>query len=188
MSRRIGIPVPVELRPDGQPAAFTWRGERYRVLKCKEPWHLMDRWWVSAAEVDTNGGRAFSDRWYYRIYAKASGASYGQLVVFTRCKARSLVCVPYFAVLAFAAVYCNRFRALVLRRDRASMPNLDDPGMLEFQRGTHGEYISLRIDRDHVATAVAESEEDGWDIVAIAPYQLDTDTGAVTEYLLVLRK
>jgi hypothetical protein len=25
MSRRIGIPVRVELHPDGQPAAFTWR-------------------------------------------------------------------------------------------------------------------------------------------------------------------
>jgi Domain of unknown function (DUF6504) len=64
------------MRPDGQPSAFTWRGKRYRVLQVNEPWHLQDRWWASPGEADRNGGNGFSDRYYYRIRAKAQGASY----------------------------------------------------------------------------------------------------------------
>lgn len=61
------------MRPDGAPSAFTWRGVRYRVLSCNESWHLSDRWWVSAAEADRNGGQGYSDRYYYRVRAKAPG-------------------------------------------------------------------------------------------------------------------
>lgn len=74
MSRYIGLSVWVEMKSDGQPTAFTWRGVKYRVLECNEPWHLMDRWWVSPAETDANGGKGLSDRRYYRVRAKATGA------------------------------------------------------------------------------------------------------------------
>ncbi len=74
MSRRIGVPIHVELREGGQSSAFTWRGVRYRVLARNEPWRLQDRRWVSLAEADRNGGKGFSDRTYYRVRVKAPGA------------------------------------------------------------------------------------------------------------------
>lgn len=69
-------PVRVEIKSDGQPRAFTWRGRRYHVLHINEPWHLTDRWWVSAAEPDDNGGKGYSDRYYYRVSARERGARY----------------------------------------------------------------------------------------------------------------
>lgn len=72
MTRVIRIPICVETRPDGAPSFFTWRGVRYRVLSVNEPWVLQDRWWVSAAEADRNGGNGYSDRCYYRVRARAS--------------------------------------------------------------------------------------------------------------------
>jgi len=73
--RRIDMPVPVEAAPDGTPKAFTWRRVRYRVLHLNEPWHLSDRWWVTAAEADRTGGQGYSDRYYYRVCARATGSS-----------------------------------------------------------------------------------------------------------------
>jgi Domain of unknown function (DUF6504) len=58
------------------PYALLWRGVRYRVLLVNEPWRLQDRWWVSAAEADANGGRGYSDRTYYRLCCKAAGADW----------------------------------------------------------------------------------------------------------------
>jgi hypothetical protein len=49
---------------------------RYRVLHANEGWHLQNRWWVSLGEADRNSGKGFSDRWYYRVRAKAADASY----------------------------------------------------------------------------------------------------------------
>jgi uncharacterized protein DUF6504 len=57
MSRRVQQPVPVEVRTDGTPQAFTWRGTAYRVrvVGC---WRLATRWWDAGREVD---------RTYYRV-------------------------------------------------------------------------------------------------------------------------
>jgi len=65
MSRRISLPVQVEIDATGQPAAFTWRGVRCRVQVIGH-WHLQDRWWVSPTEADSTGKGA-SDRHYYRL-------------------------------------------------------------------------------------------------------------------------
>jgi len=74
MSRVIRIPITVDTVAEGQPVAFTWRQVRYRVLGVNEPWVLQDRWWVSPAESDANGGEGYSDRLYYRVRARASGS------------------------------------------------------------------------------------------------------------------
>jgi hypothetical protein len=68
MSRRISMPVRVELDASGRPRAFTWRGVRHRVevIGC---WHLCDRWWVSPAEADWTG-KGPSDRHYYRLLTR----------------------------------------------------------------------------------------------------------------------
>ena len=55
------------------PYALQWRGVRYRVLHVNEPWHLEDRWWVSAAEADANGGHGYSHRYYYRLQCQEAG-------------------------------------------------------------------------------------------------------------------
>jgi Family of unknown function (DUF6504) len=76
MSRVVRLPIRIETSTDGAPVAFTWRGERYHVLSINEPWVLQDRWWVSPAEADSNGGNGYSDRLYYRVRARASGSRY----------------------------------------------------------------------------------------------------------------
>jgi hypothetical protein len=65
MSRRIRMPVTVELDATGQPCAFTWRGVRRRVQVIGH-WHLRDRWWVTPAEAD-GAGKGASDRQYFRL-------------------------------------------------------------------------------------------------------------------------
>lgn len=44
MSRRIGLPVKVEVNAGGEPVRFTWRGVTYHVEVIGR-WHLADRWW-----------------------------------------------------------------------------------------------------------------------------------------------
>ena len=56
------------------PYALLWRGVRYRVLHVNEPWRLQNRWWVSPAEADRNGGSGYSDRTYYRLQCREAGA------------------------------------------------------------------------------------------------------------------
>jgi hypothetical protein len=58
------------------PYALVWRGVRYKVLHINEPWRLQDRWWVSAAEADRNGGQGYSDRTYYRLQCQEAGADW----------------------------------------------------------------------------------------------------------------
>jgi hypothetical protein len=57
MSRRIGIAVRVQMRAVGQPSAFTWRGETFRV-RVLSRWWLATRWWDYEREAD---------RTYYRV-------------------------------------------------------------------------------------------------------------------------
>ena len=57
------------------PTAFTWRGERYKVLHVNAPWHLMDFEWEDVPEV-WDGGNGRSNRWYYRVIAKVPGHHY----------------------------------------------------------------------------------------------------------------
>lgn len=57
MSRRVQQPVPVEVRADGTPQAFTWRGVRHPV-RIIGHWRLATRWWDVGREVD---------RTYYRV-------------------------------------------------------------------------------------------------------------------------
>jgi hypothetical protein len=65
MSHAYNATITVESQGDEQiPAAFTWRGERYRVLHVNEPWHLQDRWWDAETE---------SNRYYFRVIAKVPG-------------------------------------------------------------------------------------------------------------------
>ena|SRR5690348_4047427 len=59
------------------PYALLWRGVRYRVLHVNEPWRLQDRWWVSRAEADANGGNGYSDRTYYRLQCRCCQDSRG---------------------------------------------------------------------------------------------------------------
>lgn len=57
MSRQIGLPVRVQLRADGQPSTFIWRGITYQV-HVLSIWKLATRWWDYERE---------SDRTYYRV-------------------------------------------------------------------------------------------------------------------------
>ncbi len=75
MTHFYAIPIRV-WHKDHQPYALIWRGVRYRVLNVNEPWHLQDRWWVSASGADANGGKGHSDRWYYRLCCHEAGAAW----------------------------------------------------------------------------------------------------------------
>lgn len=59
MSRRIGLPVPVDLDAGGLPCRFEWRGHVYRV-RVISVWRLQDRWWDRERH---------SDRTYFRLLA-----------------------------------------------------------------------------------------------------------------------
>jgi hypothetical protein len=60
VAHRYGAPVAVDVRPDGTPAAFTWRGEHYKVRVIGR-WALATNWWLGPA------GRV--ERTYYRCQA-----------------------------------------------------------------------------------------------------------------------
>lgn len=74
MAHTYYLPIKV-LHRQRIPYALVWRGVRYRVLHVNEPWRLQDRWWVSAAEADSNGGHGYSDRTYYRLCCQEAGAA-----------------------------------------------------------------------------------------------------------------
>ncbi len=74
-SRLLDPPEPVEamaLLPDHPPAAFTWRGQRRRVMRADGPERIFGEWWTRDAEleavrdyfqVEDEGGERF---WLYR--------------------------------------------------------------------------------------------------------------------------
>jgi Domain of unknown function (DUF6504) len=51
MGRVYGEPVEVQLREDGRPAGFTWRGRRYTVTAVQEYWLVNRAWWRESAPV-----------------------------------------------------------------------------------------------------------------------------------------
>lgn len=72
MARRIGQPVAVEARDDGQPLAFNWRGVMYRV-RVLSKWHLATRWWEPADAADRFYFRVItSDQQVFELYYEAA--------------------------------------------------------------------------------------------------------------------
>ena len=69
MTRHYGQPIAVTAAESGagQPAAFRWRGVRYRVREVLATWHLRDRWWESPPPADAPATSGASDRHYYRL-------------------------------------------------------------------------------------------------------------------------
>jgi hypothetical protein len=63
MAHRYGESITVELAPDGQPGAFTWRGQRYAV-RAIGTWKLAIGWWDPTKRVE---------RTYYRCQDEAHG-------------------------------------------------------------------------------------------------------------------
>jgi len=75
VSKRYDEPIRVE-RDAGMPAAFSWRGRRYRVVDVIGRWRIEDRWWTSGREreywrVEAGGGMVcdlyhdrVDDRWH----------------------------------------------------------------------------------------------------------------------------
>ena len=59
MAHRYSASIAVELAPDGQPEAFTWRGLRCAVQVIGR-WKLATRWWEPGEQVE---------RTYYRCQA-----------------------------------------------------------------------------------------------------------------------
>ncbi len=54
-SRLLSPPEPVEalaLLPDHPPAAFTWRGQRRRIVRADGPERIFGEWWIRDAEVE----------------------------------------------------------------------------------------------------------------------------------------
>ncbi len=51
MAHRYSAPIAVELAPDGQPEALTWRGRRYAV-QVIGTWKLATGWWDPAQHTD----------------------------------------------------------------------------------------------------------------------------------------
>ena len=51
MGRVYGEPVEVQLREDGRPTGFTWRGRRYTVTAVQEYWLVNRNWWRESAPV-----------------------------------------------------------------------------------------------------------------------------------------
>jgi Domain of unknown function (DUF6504) len=72
MSRRIGHPVAVQTRENGQPFAFNWRGVLYRV-RVLSHWRLATRWWEPAGTVDRHYFRVVtSDHQVFELYYEAA--------------------------------------------------------------------------------------------------------------------
>jgi hypothetical protein len=57
LSRRYRDPIAVTAADDGQPFAFTWRGQSYRVQVIGR-WRLRTRWWDP---------KRATERTYYRV-------------------------------------------------------------------------------------------------------------------------
>jgi len=51
MGRVYGEPVQVQVREDGRPTGFTWRGRRYTVTAVQEYWLVNRNWWRESAPV-----------------------------------------------------------------------------------------------------------------------------------------
>ncbi len=51
MARVYGEPVEVQVREDGRPLRFGWRGRLYAVLAVQEHWVVNRDWWRDAAPV-----------------------------------------------------------------------------------------------------------------------------------------
>jgi hypothetical protein len=51
MGRVYGEPVQVQVREDGRPTGFTWRGRRYTVTAVQEYWLVNRTWWRESAPV-----------------------------------------------------------------------------------------------------------------------------------------
>lgn len=79
MTRHYGQPIAVTAAESGtgQPAAFHWRGVRYRVREILAIWHLRDRWWEATPPADAPTTSGASDRHYYRLRCVASAGSSG---------------------------------------------------------------------------------------------------------------
>lgn len=91
MTRHYGQPITVTVtvpRAEGSvgpPAAFRWRGVRYRVREVLATWHLRDRWWEATPPPDappnapptppTAATAGASDRHYYRLRCTVSTVS-----------------------------------------------------------------------------------------------------------------
>jgi hypothetical protein len=63
VAHRFGEAVVVELAPDGQPQAFTWRGQRY-IVRVIGTWALRTGWWDPSERAE---------RSYYRCEDSAHG-------------------------------------------------------------------------------------------------------------------
>lgn len=71
--RRYGDPITVTLS-DGQPAAFTWHGQRVRVHVIGR-WRLRARWWESAPAAERMYYRVQTADWrVFELYVDAAGA------------------------------------------------------------------------------------------------------------------
>jgi hypothetical protein len=70
MTHQYRQPVVVTVSERGEPASFTWHGQRYHVAQVLARWHLRDRWWeassVTIADARTAPAGA-SNRYYYRV-------------------------------------------------------------------------------------------------------------------------
>ena len=51
MGRVYGEPVEVQVRQDGRPSRFTWRGRLYAVIAVQEYWLVNRDWWRESAPV-----------------------------------------------------------------------------------------------------------------------------------------
>ena len=75
MARRIGHPVAVQARENGQPLAFNWRGVLYRVRVIGK-WKLATRWWEPADAVDRHYFRVItSDQQVFELYYEAASSA-----------------------------------------------------------------------------------------------------------------
>jgi hypothetical protein len=63
MAHRYGEPCTVECAADGQPQAFTWRGQRY-IVRVIGRWTLRTGWWDPSERAE---------RSYYRCEDSAHG-------------------------------------------------------------------------------------------------------------------
>ncbi len=68
MGRVYGEPVRVQVREDGRPARFVWRGRLYAVRSVMEHWVISREWW---RETDPAGQAAMPELRFWRVEASA---------------------------------------------------------------------------------------------------------------------
>ena len=78
MSRRYGEPIAVTVDGDGQPVAFTWRGQRYAVRVIGK-WRLRTQWWDPQRAVARTYYRVCTaDQQVFELYRDEGNAAAGE--------------------------------------------------------------------------------------------------------------